>query len=86
MKEKKSSKEPALIPTKSEMEILQILWKHGPSTVRNVNNILNEEYREVYYTSTLRLMQFMVDKGLLNRNDDSMAHIYMPAEIGRAHV
>ena len=79
MKGKKPNQKSSFIPTKSEMEILQILWKHGPSTVRAVNNILNEEFREVYYTSTLKIMQIMVDKGWLNRNDDSMTHIYMAA-------
>ena len=54
-------------PTESELEILQILWLHGPSSVRFVNEKLNEE-REVGYTTTLKLMQIMVDKGLALRN------------------
>ena len=50
-------------PTKAELEILQVLWQHGPNTVRFVNDRLNEQ-RDVNYTSTLKLMQIMVDKEL----------------------
>ena len=63
-------------PTRSELEILQVLWQHGPSTVRLVNDQLNEQKREVQYTSTLKLMQIMVDKGLLVRDESNMKHIY----------
>ena len=76
---KKSSETP-IEPTKAELEILQVLWKHGPSTVRFVNEKLNEERREVNYTSTLKLMQIMLDKGLLTRDDSSMKHVYAAAE------
>src|SRR5438105_491540 len=67
-------------PTKSELEILQVLWQHGPSTVRFVNDKLNEEKRAVQYTSTLKLMQIMAEKGILKRDESSMKHIYSPAE------
>lgn len=66
-------------PTKSELEILQVLWEHGPSTVRFVNDKLNELKREVQYTSTLKLMQIMVEKAILNRDDSQMKHIYSAA-------
>ena len=66
-------------PTKSELEILQVIWHHGPSTVRFVNDNLNEQKREVQYTSTLKLMQIMVEKGLLNRDDSQMKHVYSAA-------
>lgn len=66
-------------PTKSELEILQVLWQHGPSTVRFVNDQLNEQKREVQYTSTLKLMQIMVEKGLLNRDESQMKHVYSAA-------
>jgi len=66
-------------PTKSELEILQVLWKHGPSTVRFVNDTLNEMKRAVQYTSTLKLMQIMADKGMLTRDESSMKHIYHAA-------
>ncbi len=67
-------------PTKSELEILQVLWKNGPSTVRFVNDHLNEKKRDVQYTSTLKLMQIMVEKGLLERDDSQMKHVYRPAD------
>lgn len=66
-------------PTKSELEILQVLWQHGPSTVRAVNDILNEQKREVQYTSTLKLMQIMVEKELLSRDESQMKHVYSAA-------
>jgi BlaI family penicillinase repressor len=66
-------------PTRSELEILQVLWEYGPSTVRFVNDRLNEEKRAVQYTSTLKLMQIMVDKQLLNRDESAMKHVYRPA-------
>jgi predicted transcriptional regulator len=65
-------------PTKSELEILQVLWQNGPSTVRVVNDKLNEQKREVNYTSTLKLMQIMVEKGILKRDASNMKHIYEP--------
>ena len=66
-------------PTKSELEILQVLWKYGPSTVRFVNDELNAQKREVNYTSTLKLMQIMTDKGILVRDESNMKHVYAPA-------
>jgi BlaI family transcriptional regulator, penicillinase repressor len=66
-------------PTKSELEILQVLWRFGPSTVRFVNDTLNAEHRAVQYTSTLKLMQIMADKKILIRDESNMKHIYSPA-------
>jgi predicted transcriptional regulator len=60
------------------LEILQVLWQEGPSTVRVVNDKLNEQKREVAYTSTLKLMQIMVEKGILKRDESSMKHVYEP--------
>lgn len=65
-------------PTESEMEILQVLWEQGPSTVRDVHEILSEK-KESGYTTTLKLMQIMNEKGLLTRNDETKSHIYSPA-------
>src|SRR5580700_10638051 len=65
-------------PTKSELEILQVLWQFGPSTVRLVNDKLNEQKRAVQYTSTLKLMQIMAEKGILKRDETNMKHIYSP--------
>ena len=67
-------------PTKSELEILQVLWEYSPSNVRFVNNKLNEKTRTVQYTSTLKLMQIMHFKNMLKRDDTNMKHIYYPAE------
>ena len=66
-------------PTKSELEILQVLWKQGPSTVRFVNDTLNNMKRAVQYTSTLKLMQIMAEKKMLTRDESSMKHIYHAA-------
>jgi BlaI family penicillinase repressor len=79
MTARKSSDTP-IEPTKAELEILQVLWKHGPSTVRLVNEKLNEEKREVNYTSTLKLMQIMLEKGLLTRDDSEVKHVYAAAQ------
>src|SRR5215218_9114919 len=79
MKPKKADAGKNPEPTRSELEILQVLWQYGPSTVRFVNDHLNEQKREVQYTSTLKLMQIMVEKGLLNRNDSQMKHVYSAA-------
>ena len=67
-------------PTKSELEILKVLWENGPSTVRQVNDNLNKQTRAVQYTSTLKLMQIMQEKGLLRRDDTNMKHVYSPSE------
>jgi BlaI family transcriptional regulator, penicillinase repressor len=66
-------------PTKSELEILQVLWKFGPSTVRFVNDELNAQKRSVQYTSTLKLMQIMTEKAFLICDKTNMKHIYKPA-------
>lgn len=66
-------------PTKSELEILQVLWQFGPSTVRLVNDKLNEQKRAVQYTSTLKLMQIMAEKEMLTTDKSSMKHIYSAA-------
>jgi predicted transcriptional regulator len=66
-------------PTKAEMEILHVLWANGPATVRFVNGKLNEQ-REVNYTSTLKVMQIMADKGILRRDETEMKHVYHPVE------
>jgi BlaI family transcriptional regulator, penicillinase repressor len=78
MKDEKKNK--SIEPTKSELEILQVLWQHGPSTVRFVNDELNSQKREVNYTSTLKLMQIMTDKGLVVRDESNMKHVYAPAQ------
>lgn len=76
MKNKLPKNQLATEPTKSELEILQILWAFGPSTARFVNDHLNKETRQVIYMSTLKLMQIMVEKGLLAKDESQMRHIY----------
>jgi len=65
-------------PTESELEILQVLWAHGPSSVRAVNDQLNKQ-REVGYTTTLKIMQLMLNKGLVARDTSSRTHVYQAA-------
>ncbi len=62
-------------PTEAELEILQVLWQHGPATVRFVNERLNQK-KEVGYTTTLKLMQIMAEKGLVKRNEENRSHLY----------
>ena len=64
-------------PTEAELEILQVLWKHGPCTVRFVNDKLNDK-KEVGYTTTLKIMQIMIDKNLLKRDESKRSHLYSP--------
>ena len=70
-------------PTDSELEILHILWTKGPSTVRLVNDALNEHRRNLQpareasgYTTTLKLMQIMFEKGLVKRQEAGRTHTY----------
>ena len=65
-------------PTETELEILQILWQKGPSTVRQVHDILSTN-RDTAYTTTLKLMQIMNEKGLLSRDKSARQHVYHPA-------
>ena len=76
MKSPKKEKVTTSEPTKSELEILQVLWQFGPSTARFVNDHLNKEKREVIYMSTLKLMQIMTEKGFLNKDESQLRHIY----------
>lgn len=66
----------SLRPTESELSILQVLWAKGPSTVRQVNEVLNR-IKEVGYTTTLKLMQIMHEKGLLSRTKSGKTHTYV---------
>jgi predicted transcriptional regulator len=79
MKKKATPSSIPIEPTRSELEILQVLWKYGPSTVRFVNEKLNAETRPVQYTTTLKLMQIMAEKSILVRDETNMKHIYKPA-------
>ncbi len=62
-------------PTEAELAILQVLWERGPSTVRQVQDEIAAK-RGTGYTTTLKLMQIMYEKGLLKRDDSNRSHIY----------
>jgi BlaI family transcriptional regulator, penicillinase repressor len=64
-------------PTGAELEILSVLWDRGPSTVRQVNEQLNAE-RRTGQTTTLKLMQIMIEKGLLARDESVRPQVYRP--------
>lgn len=62
-------------PTDAELEVLHVLWSNGPSSVRFVNTELSKN-RNVVYTTTLKMMQVMVDKGFLKRDTSERTHLY----------
>lgn len=64
-------------PTDSELEILHLLWENGPMTVRELNDKLNEQ-RKVGYTTSLKMMQIMTEKGMLTRDTAMRSHVYSP--------
>ena len=68
-------------PTEGELQILKVIWELGPSTVRKVNECLSVN-KDVGYTTTLKQMQIMFEKGLLNRRKEGKHHIYI-SEISR---
>ena len=67
-----------LIPSNAELEILRILWKKGPETVRNVHTALSRR-RPVGYTTVLKTMQLMAEKGLVTRDESERSHVYTAA-------
>ena len=75
-------------PTPSELEILHVLWNRGPSTVREIHDVLAKE-KDVGYTSALKQLQIMTAKGLVTRTEDQRAHVYaatQPAEKTKQEV
>lgn len=62
-------------PTDAELAILRVLWQRGASTVRQVQEELNR-YRETGYTTALKLMQIMTEKGLVVRDESQRTHVY----------
>ena len=72
------AQKPRTRPTDAELAILTVLWNRGPSTVRGVHEILRPR-ADTGYTTVLKTMQIMADKGLLLRDESSRAHIYSPA-------
>ena len=69
-------------PTASELEILRVLWERGPSTVRDVHEVLMRG-KPTGYTTVLKLLQIMAAKGMVTRDEEARAHVYearQPAE------
>lgn len=64
-------------PTDAELAILRVLWARGPSTVRQVNDALSQ-VRPTGYTTALKLLQIMTDKGLVSRDESDRTHVYAP--------
>jgi BlaI family penicillinase repressor len=65
-------------PTEAELAILRVLWQRGPSTVRQVHDALNE-VKKTGYTTVLKFMQIMTEKGLVSRDESPYAHVYQAA-------
>jgi predicted transcriptional regulator len=63
------------LPTDAELSILRLLWAKGPLTVRQLHEALSKE-RDLGYTTVLKAMQVMLDKGLVDRNDSERSHVY----------
>jgi len=73
MVRKKSS-----LPTDAELEILKVLWKNGPSSVAEVHEVLSR-FRKLGYTTVLKFLQIMFEKGLVTRDESQRAHVYEAA-------
>jgi predicted transcriptional regulator len=65
-------------PTPAELEIVQVLWRRGPSTVREVHEALRDQH-PVGYTTILKLLQIMVEKGIAVRDESARTHVYRAA-------
>jgi predicted transcriptional regulator len=66
------------IPSNSELEILQVLWRKGPQTVRQIHPALRRK-REIGYTTVLKTLQVMTEKGLVTRDEAERSHVYRAA-------
>ena len=62
-------------PTSAELEILSVLWSRGPSTVREVHETITA-HRPTQYTTILKQLQIMAEKGIVERNEEARAHLY----------
>jgi predicted transcriptional regulator len=72
-------RKPSQTPTEVELEILQVLWTRGPSTVRQIFNLLRHE-RGTGYSTTLKMIQVMTEKGLVRKDDSVRPQVYSPAQ------
>jgi len=77
MKKRKAATEATQLPTEAELEILNILWASGPATVREVHTALSA--KGTGYTTVLKQMQVMAEKGLLERSERFRSHVYEAA-------
>ena len=75
-------RKPSALPTSTELEILQVIWKRGPSTVREVYRTLAQD-RDVGYSTVLKFMQIMTRKGILVRDTSVRPQVYRPAKAQR---
>ena len=66
-------------PTDAELAILRVLWSRGPSTVRQIAEVMAEGGRETGYTTVLKLLQIMTEKRIVVRDETARTHIYAPA-------
>src|SRR5579885_2867232 len=66
-------------PTDAELEILTVLWSIGPATVRDVHTVISQR-RPAQYSTVLKFMQIMAEKGLVRRDEAQRAHVYVPAK------
>ncbi len=73
MKRRDQTRKEMQLPTEAELEILNILWAHGPSTVRDVHTASD---KDTGYTTVLKQMQVMAEKGLLKRSERYLSHVY----------
>lgn len=69
-------------PTSAELEILAVLWDHNPATVREVHKLLNAR-KPTKYTTVLKFLQIMHEKGLVKRDEKAKAHVYRPVQTQR---
>jgi predicted transcriptional regulator len=69
------SRSPVPRPTDAELAILRVLWERGPSTVRQVHDVLGRD-RQAAYTTALKLLQIMTEKGLVERDERDRTHVY----------
>jgi BlaI family penicillinase repressor len=72
------ARRPTPRPTDAELSILRVLWERGPSTVRQVHDVLSVD-RDFAYTTTLKLLQLMTEKGVAIREEDGRVHLYRAA-------
>src|ERR1700753_10480 len=82
MKRRDRTTEMVQLPTEAELEILTVLWATGPSTVRDVHTASS---KDTGYTTVLKQMQVMVEKGLLERSEKFRSHVYEP-RIAKGHT